>query len=131
MTYADLIDLVAHLDEWHRMFLRWHRDGLAGRTPAMPAEGYKWNELRELNRVVREKHKSASWKRVLAAFEDSYAEVVSLAEGLSEKQLLASGHFAWTKKYTLTTYLGANTASHYRFAIKTLKKWQRAQQPAG
>lgn len=117
-------DLLAHLDEWHRMFLRWHRDGVAGRSPAMPAEGYKWNELRELNRVIREKRKIASWKRVLTAFEGSYAEVLSLAEGLSERQLLSPGHFAWTKKYTVTTYLGANTASHYRFAIKTLKKWQ-------
>jgi hypothetical protein len=120
-------DLVAHLAEWHVMFLRWYREGADGRTPVMPAEGYKWNETRKLNHDIHAKHENASWKRVLGMFEDSYAEVLALAGGLSERELLTPGHFAWTKKYPLATYLGPNSASHYRFAIKTLKKWQRTQ----
>jgi hypothetical protein len=33
--------------------------------------------------------------------------------------------FAWTGKNPLTTYLGANTCSHYRTATKILKRWLR------
>ena len=34
-------DLVAHLAEWQRMFLRWYDEGLKGMRPRMPAPDYK------------------------------------------------------------------------------------------
>ena len=46
-------------------------------------------------------------------------------EGLPETELFTPGHYAWTGKNTVVTYLGANTASHYRTAAKILKRWQR------
>jgi hypothetical protein len=49
----------------------------------------------------------------------------ALARGLPERELLEPGRFAWTGKNPLTTYLGANTASHYRTATKILKRWLR------
>lgn len=120
-------DLLAHLTEWEQMFLRWHRDGTVGKTPDMPAKGYKWNEIRALNRAIREKHKDVSWRRVRTAFDASYQEVLALAKKRTENQLLSPGQFAWTKKYPLTTYLGANSCSHYRFAIKALRRWLKLQ----
>lgn len=120
-------DLVAHLTEWEQMFLRWHREGTAGRKPAMPAEGYKWSETRDLNRAIWKKHKNTSWKRVRDAFDRSFDEVLGLAKSLSENELLEPGQFEWTGKNALTTYLGANTCSHYRTASKIIKRWQRQQ----
>jgi hypothetical protein len=120
-------DLLAHLTEWEQMFLRWYHDGTVDRQPAMPAAGYKWNELARLNRDIRRKHANTSWKRVREAFDRSYGEVLALTRSLSQRQLLAPGAFAWTKKHPLTTYLGANTCSHYRSAIRILRRWQRAQ----
>jgi hypothetical protein len=38
--------------------------------------------------------------------------------------------FASTGKNPLTTYLGANTCSHYRTATKILKRWLRAHPDA-
>ncbi len=126
-----VIDLVAHLTEWEQMFLRWHRAELAGEQPDMPAPGYRWSETPRLNHEIWRKHKNDSWKKVRAAFDASYAEILSLAKGLSEEELLEPGHFAWTKKNPLTTYLGANTASHYRTAAKILKRWQRRRAQDG
>jgi hypothetical protein len=118
-------DLLAHLTEWEQMFLCWYRDGLADRQPAMPAEGYKWSELPRLNREIWRKHRRTSWKRVREAFDRSYEEILSLGKSLSQRQLLTPGVFPWTKKHPLTTYLGANTCSHYRAAIRILKRWSR------
>jgi hypothetical protein len=118
-------DLVAHLTEWEQMFLRWHRAGLAGKQPQMPAPGYKWSETPRLNHEIWRRHKDASWKRTRAAFDASYQEILALAKSLREEELLEPGRFAWTKKNPLTTYLGANTASHYRTAVKIIKRWQR------
>lgn len=119
-------DLVAHLAEWHRLFLGWHTQGLEGRTPVMPAPGYKWNETSKLNRAIQARHAGRSRASVLSDFEAGYRDIFELAGRLSDRQLLSAGHFDWTRKYPLTTYLGANTASHYRFALKVLARWKRS-----
>lgn len=119
-------DLVAHLAEWQRMFLRWYRVGAEGREPEMPAAGYKWNETPRLNRDIQARHRDRPWDEVRMDFDRGHREIVALVESLSEEQLLEPGHFAWTGGNALTTYLGANTASHYRFGIKVLKRWKRS-----
>lgn len=118
-------DLVAHLSSWHRLFLGWYRAGLDGETPEMPAPGYKWNETPRLNHAIQEKHQSRPTEELRSELEATHAEVLALARDLSEEQLLRPGAFAWTGKNAVVTYLGANTASHYRFAIKVLKRWKR------
>jgi hypothetical protein len=40
-------DVLAHLTEWEQMVLGWYHAGLAGETPALPAPGFKWSELRK------------------------------------------------------------------------------------
>jgi hypothetical protein len=125
-------DLVAHLAEWQRMFLGWYEDGLRGVKPEMPAAGYKWSETPRLNRAIWVKHRSRSAAAVRADFDSGYRRIFQVAEALSPEQLLAPGHFDWSGKHPLTTYLGPNTASHYRFAIKAIKRWLKgASRPAG
>lgn len=121
----NVLDLVAHLSEWHEMFLRWHAEGLQGNQPDMPAPGFKWNETPKLNRAIREKHRDRSWDSVRAGFSDTHDRVMRVVRGLSEAELLEPGHFDWTGRNAIVTYIGANTASHYRFASKALKRWLR------
>jgi hypothetical protein len=118
-------DLLAHLAEWHELFLGWYREGLAGRQPALPAPGYRWNETPRLNREIWAKHKDRPWHEVRRDFDRTYEEIVALVEALPEKELLEPGHFPWTRKKPLATYLGPNTASHYRFGVKVLRRWRR------
>ena len=118
-----LSDLVAHLAEWQDMFVGWYEDGLRGAAPQMPAPGYKWSETPRLNRAIWEKHRSRSQAAVRADFDSGYRRIVQIVEALSPEQLLESGHYEWTGKHPLTTYIGPNTASHYRFAIKVIKRW--------
>jgi hypothetical protein len=118
-------DLVAHLAEWHALFLGWYREGLQGRKPEMPAPGFKWNQTPALNRAIQEKHRDRPYQEVWADFSNTHAEVLEIAVGLSERDLLDPGRFPWTGRNALVTYLGANTSSHYRFASKVLKRWLR------
>jgi len=120
-------DLLAHLTEWEQMFLSWYRIGLEGGQPELPARGYKWNQTPALNHAIWERHRQQPVVDVLADFETSFEEIFSLAQELSPQELLAPGHFPWTGKNSLTTYLGANTTSHYRTATKILQRWIRAQ----
>ncbi len=119
-------DLLAHLTEWHTLFLGWHRAGLDGRVPAMPAPGYRWNETPRLNRDIQEKHRDRLSDELWGELEASHARVLDLARQASTDELLKPGTFGWTGTNALVTYLGANTASHYRFACKVLKRWVRS-----
>jgi len=118
-----LSDLVAHLAEWQRMFLSWYEYGLTGTRPALPAAGYKWNELPRLNRAIWEKHRGRTPAEVRMDFESGFNRILEITSSLSSDQLFQPGRFEWTGKNALTTYLGANTASHYRFAAKVIKRW--------
>jgi hypothetical protein len=118
-------DLLAHLSEWHSLFLGWFRDGLRGASPELPAPGYKWNETPRLKRAIWAKHAGRELSSIAAEFESTYEELLHLLEKLSESELLESGHFAWTGRNPLVTYAGANTASHYRFAQRVLKRWMK------
>jgi hypothetical protein len=118
-------DLVAHLAEWHRMFLRWFREGEDGGQPALPAPGYKWNETPRLNRDIWEKHRGREYSVVNAEFEATYREILDLLTRLPEAAIFEAGQYQWTGKNGLVTYVGANTASHYRFAQKAVKRLER------
>ncbi|WP_404468409.1 ClbS/DfsB family four-helix bundle protein [Sutcliffiella horikoshii] len=48
-------DVLMHLYEWHAMLERWHREGINGDTPFMPAPGYKWRDIGLLNMRIWEK----------------------------------------------------------------------------
>lgn len=120
-------DLLAHLTEWERMFLRWHREGREGGRPALPAPGYKWSETPKLNRAIQRKHRARSMAAVRREFDASYEEILSVARRLSEEEIFTPGRFPWTGKNKLVTYLGANTVSHYRTATKILRRWLKGQ----
>lgn len=120
-------DLLAHLTEWEQMCLGWYRIGRDGGHPILPARGYKWNETPRLNQAIWAKHRLKSTGKVIDELEASYQEILLLIRQLSQEELLTSGHFAWTGKYPLTTYLAPNTCSHYRFATKILKRLLKAK----
>lgn len=120
-----LSDLVAHLSEWQHLFLRWYGYGQRGAQPELPAPGFKWNETPRLNRAIWEQHRSRSPEAILADFDSGYRRIVTLVETLSPEQLLEPGHYEWTRRNSLATYIGPNTASHYRFALKVIARCRK------
>lgn len=120
-----VLDLFAHLTEWEQMFLRWFREGRDGQVPALPAPGFTWRETPALNQAIWRKHSGRDVAGVLRDFHESYASISALVRGLDERDVFEPGRFAWTGRNALVTYLGANTASHYRTASKILRRWAR------
>lgn len=118
-------DLVAHLAEWQTMFLGWYDAGRAGAVVALPAVGYKWSETPRLNRAIWEKHHGRLSHEVRKEFERGHARIRRLVDAATPEELFAPGYFQWTGRNALSTYLGANTASHYRFARKVIERWRR------
>lgn len=115
-------DVLAHLSEWEQMALGWQQTAQRGQQPALPAEGYNWRQLPELNQAIYLKYKDASLKSVLERFQQSYQEILALIQSLSDNELFEPGHFAWTKQNNLATYLISATSSHYNWANTRIKR---------
>jgi len=121
-------DILGHLIGWQQMNLDWHAAGLRGETPEVPAPGLTWKDIRKLNDRIYRKHHRRSLKAVLADYDSFHKKMLELIEEIPDEDLLAVGRFTWTgPTWTLSDYARANTASHYRWACKHIRKWLRAQ----
>lgn len=124
-------DVLAHLIEWEQMCLGWYNAGLRGEVPSLPAPGFKWNMTPQLNQQIFEKWEKRPLTEITKQFHASHHEILAVIKGLSNEKLFTSGHYAWTKKNTLGTYMVSATSSHYLWARREIRKGFRAKQAAG
>lgn len=115
-------DILAHLYEWQQMFFRWYEAGLRDEMPEVPAPGYKWNQLPALNQAIYEKYRDLTPEKALALLRESHQKTIEFIENLPEADLATPGLYKWMNNNTLMAYLNANTAAHYVWALKDVKK---------
>ena len=120
-TQRQLKQILAHLYAWHRLFLTWYASGPDGQ-PALPAPGFNWRQTPDLNRKLDLEMESIGMESIRRRLKRSHGRVMKTVHGLTEKQLMEPGHFDWTGKNPIASYIVPNTASHYRWAIKKIKK---------
>ena len=120
-------DFLAHRTEWGRMAIRWYREAKAGRTPAVPTEQYKWNQLKELNADIHERFKEAPLSEIEAAFTSVHDDLYSLIDGTTEEELFTKKYYGFTGSSDLATYLNSASAAHYRSARRHIQKWWKAR----
>jgi len=123
-------DLIAHLLAWQKLFLAWYGTGQRNDVVRMPAPGYTWSETPRLNRDIWCEYRDVPTTDVQTEFAATHIELRRLAGASTPEALLVPGQFAWTGRSTLATYLAANTASHYRFAVRVLRRWLKTRQRA-
>ncbi len=115
-------DVLAHVHHWHLMFLKWHSVGMEGGKPDMPAKGYTWRTLPDLNKGIWEKYNDISLKRSQSMLASSFNDVRELINIYSEEELFEKKRYKWTGSTSLAAYLISCTASHYDWAYKLLRK---------
>jgi hypothetical protein len=121
-------DILAHLAEWQQMGLNWYAAGLRGEKPELPAPGFTWRELPRLNQIIYQKHRRRSLRAVLHDFRSCHDKTVATIKTLSDSDLTTPRRFAWTgPTWTLSDYFRANTAAHYLWAQKRIRRWLRGQ----
>ena len=115
-------DVLAHLHHWHLMFLEWYKVGMTGQKPDMPAKGYTWKTLPDLNKKIREMYKNIDLYEALKLFDDSFTEVQKIILKHSNEELFEKKRYEWTGTTSLGAYLISATSSHYDWAFKLIKK---------
>lgn len=114
-------DVICHLYEWHLMMEKWYLEGMAGKKPAIPKEGYTWKTLPEMNRKIWEQYKGTSLKDALAFLKKSHKKMTALIEKHSNEELFTAKKYPWTGTTSLGAYFISSTSSHYDWALKTIK----------
>ena len=94
-------DTLAHRAHWIGLFLSWYEDGRDGLDVATPAPGYKWNQLKVYNAIVRENSRADSWQEILDRFTCKHEALVSLLESLDDKVLYSKHLYPWMNDWAL------------------------------
>ena len=115
-------DILAHLYAWQQMLFTWYETGLRGETPAVPAPGYKWNQLPALNQQIYTTYCTLTPEQALGLFRESHQNTLLWIESLSDADLITPGRYEWMNHNTLMAYLNSVTAAHYIWALKEAKK---------
>jgi hypothetical protein len=115
-------DVLAHLAEWEQLLLVWYQTGLRGEDPSLPAPGYSWTQMDDLNQEIYLKHRDKLLEVVQTYFHTSYMQVLEAVQAMAENELFTPGHYAWTKKNTLAAYVVPCTSEHYAWAIEEMRK---------
>lgn len=121
-------DILAHLVGWQRMILSFHAAELRGEIAEIPGYGLTWRETPKLNSIIFEKHKDLSLDEVLSEYRSSHNEMLRLLDEVSDEDLVSVRRFRWLgPSWTVSDYIRAETASHYRWASNHIKRWMRAK----
>ncbi|WP_082176549.1 ClbS/DfsB family four-helix bundle protein [Pseudaestuariivita atlantica] len=123
---ASAIRIVGHRAAWIDLYFAWRKSAASGNTPEMPAPGYKWNELNDLNEAIFQNQKGWTWSATCEALEGAHLRLSEDIHSASEAELYGTP-LAPGLKWTRGRYAEAAGASHYRSAAKVLRKLMKQQ----
>ena len=120
--YRNIRDVFAHLHHWNLLLLEWYEAGERGEKPAIPAVGYTWKTLPDLNFKIWEKYNSVPLDEVIQLFEKSFKDIYALIQARTNDELFEKKRYTWTGTTSLGSYPISCTSSHYDWPIKKIKK---------
>lgn len=115
-------DVLAHIHQWHLMVLDWYKVGMSGEKPEMPAKGYTWKTMPELNRKIWKNYNQTDLQEAQKLLNDSFNKVQKLINEHSNEELFEKKRYKWTGTTSLGAYLISATSSHYDWGWKLIKK---------
>ncbi len=117
-------DVLTHVVDWQQRGNAWYLAGKSGVEPAIPDEEFNWGEIRKLNEKIFRTNRRKSLAQVLDEFERVHKQTLKLIKKMSPAEFTTLHYYSWTgNSWVLSDYFRANTASHYRWAHKKIKKW--------
>lgn len=118
-------DVLAHLHEWHLLFLNWYEVGMAGDQPDMPAKGYTWKTTALLNRKIWDAYQQEELDSVKEKLHKSFEKVQNIIQTFPADTLFEKKKYRWTGSTSVGAYLVSATSSHYDWALKLIKKGRK------
>lgn len=114
-------DVIAHRAHWVGLFLGWYADGMAGKTLELPAPGYKWNDLKRYNAMLRKKYAHLDWPDARARLASAHEQLLAWMQGHSQDELYGGPMPGGGNTWTPGRWAEAAGPSHYRSAAKHIR----------
>ena len=131
MLNTNIRDVLGHLHHWHLLMLNWYKVGMSGEKPQMPAPGYTWKTVPDLNRVIQSRYANEDLWAIREVFSRSHYQVQSIINAHSNEELFEKKYYPWTGSTSLGAYLISATSSHYDWALKLIKKARKINAEEG
>ena len=109
-------DVVAHLHAWHILLERWYSDGMSGGSPSIPAEGYSWRELGDLNDALREQWQGTSLSQLMPLLRASHQALQAMVALHDDQELDDPSALSWTGGSALGEFAVECGGNHYAWA---------------
>jgi hypothetical protein len=119
-------DFITHRNAWGRMMISWYNEAAAGGAPAVPAQGYTWAQLNELNAVIHAQFADTPLAEAEASFTRTNDELFELIGACTEAELFEKRFYSFTGTTDLAEYFTSATGANYRSAYKNINRWWRA-----
>ena len=122
-------DFITHRTAWGRMMINWYNEAAAGSTPAVPAEGYTWGQLNELNAEIHARFVDTPLDEANARFTQTNDKLFRLIDACTDEELFEKRFYSFTGTTDLAAYFTSATGGNYRSAYKHINRWWRANKP--
>ena len=117
-------DVIAHRAHWIDLFLGWYADGQADNNVDFPAKGYKWNDLKHYNAVLRAQQAGLTWDDARASLSDRHRALLLFIQ--TTPALYDGPMKGANNTWTTGRWAEAAGASHYRSAAKRIRTCLRS-----
>ncbi|MBP1043111.1 ClbS/DfsB family four-helix bundle protein [Vagococcus sp. BWB3-3] len=118
-------DVLVHLHEWQLMMNNWYDLGMKGEKPVMPREGYTWKTTADMNLVIWQDYQETSFQEALTLLAESHQLMLRLIKSHTNEELFTKKVYPWTNTTSLGAYFVSATSSHYDWALKKIRRYQR------
>lgn len=95
---------------------------MADEKPEMPAKGFSWKTVPDLNKQIKEKYNVMKLQKVREMLNDSFLEIQKIIQKHNNEELFEKKRYKWTGTTSLGSYLVSVTSSHYDWGYKLIKK---------
>lgn len=119
-------DILAHLHHWHLMMLKWHKVGMSGEKPDIPAKGYTFKTTPALNQMIWENCQDTDYEDAKKLLKKSHKDIHKIMQHHSDEELFEKKRYKWTGTTSLASYLISSSSSHYDWAMKKIRKYKKA-----
>lgn len=118
-------DCLVHLYEWHQLFMTWVEKNQQGELTSFLPAPYNWKTYPKMNQQFFEKHQNTSLTEAKEQLSKSHLACLTIIKEFSNEELFTKKYFNWTGTTSLGSYGVSATSSHYDWALKIIRKYQR------
>jgi len=122
-------DIVAHVHAWQKVSVARLEAAASDREPQFPEVPAEFdlateNDVDGINAWFYETYRDQPWSTIHRYWSDGFLRLLKLGEGITERELLDSGRYAWLNGYSLAAVLIASY-DHHKEHLDGLREQQK------